>query len=168
MRASTKPLFELTAADLMSRDPITIPQQMSLQGAAHRLARAEVSGAPVVDEFGRCVGVLSTTDLVRYLDRGEGAARRRACDCYQVYSPWQMIEVEKLPADEVKQYMTTDLVTASAQTRLGDLARSMLDAHIHRVIVLDAERRPVGVVTSTDLLGALAGCEAHAARAGRG
>jgi CBS domain-containing protein len=78
-----------------------------------------------------------------------------------------MIEVEQLPADEVKQYMTTDLVTATAQTRLGDLAHSMLDAHIHRVIVLDAERRPVGVVTSTDLLGALAGSEPRAAHTGR-
>jgi CBS-domain-containing membrane protein len=32
----------------------------------------------------------------------------------------------------------------------------MIDAHIHRVIVLDEERKPVGIVSSTDLMAALA------------
>ena len=45
-----KPLACLTAADLMSRDLVLVPQEMSLQGAAHLLSRSHVSGAPVVDE----------------------------------------------------------------------------------------------------------------------
>jgi CBS-domain-containing membrane protein len=52
--------------------------------------------------------------------------------------------------------MTTDVVAATPQTRIGVLAQRMLDAHIHRVIVLDAQGRPAGVVTSTDILAALA------------
>jgi CBS domain-containing protein len=31
----------------------------------------------------------------------------------------------------------------------------MLDAHIHRVVVVDKERRPLGVVSSTDVLAAV-------------
>jgi CBS domain-containing protein len=46
--------------------------------------------------------------------------------------------------------MTPDPVTISPSTPIGKLARSMLDAHIHRVIVLEVERRLIGVVTSTD------------------
>jgi CBS domain-containing protein len=52
--------------------------------------------------------------------------------------------------------MTPDPVTAQPTTSIGVLARMMIDAHIHRVIIVDVERRPVGVVSSTDLLATLA------------
>jgi CBS-domain-containing membrane protein len=164
MVQTTRSLLELTAADLMSRTLITIPRPMSLRAAAHRLAQAGVSGAPVVDEQGRCVGVLSATDLVRWLDRGPHAGGRPAagngtCFC----SDWQVADLEGLPDDDVGHFMTTDVVSAAPGARLGDLARRMLDAHIHRVIVL-ADGRPVGVVSSTDVLAAVA-AEAQRRRA---
>ena len=49
-----------------------------------------------------------------------------------------------------------DIVTVGPQTPLSKLARTMIDAHIHRVIVVDEERRPIGVVSSTDVLAAVA------------
>ncbi len=69
---------------------------------------------------------------------------------------WQVVEVEKLPADELRRFMTPDPVTAGPATPIRVLARMMIDAHIRRVIVVDEARRPVGVVSSTDLLAALA------------
>src|SRR5262249_44142043 len=70
MTAVTKPLFSLTAADLMTAPLVTVSEEMSLRGAAHRLAQAAVTGAPVVNGNGRCVGVLSATDFVHWVDRG--------------------------------------------------------------------------------------------------
>jgi CBS domain-containing protein len=67
-----------------------------------------------------------------------------------------VVDVEQLPTDEVRRFMTPDPVTAPPATSIGVLARMMLDTHIHRVIVVDEERRPVGVVSSTDLLAAVA------------
>jgi predicted transcriptional regulator len=46
MTTLDKPLLELTANDLMSRNVLVISQHMSLKAAAHLLAQAEVSGAP--------------------------------------------------------------------------------------------------------------------------
>jgi CBS domain-containing protein len=155
MVETAKRLLELTAGDLMTRDVVMIPRPMSLRAAAHRLAQSGVSGAPVVDEEGRCVGVLSMTDLVRWLDRSPAPAHRPTgapCFC----SDWQVTELEELPADEVGRYMTQDVVTATPDTGIGDLARAMLAAHIHRVFVLSESGRPVGVVSSTDVLAAVA------------
>jgi predicted transcriptional regulator len=45
------------------------------------------------------------------------------------------------------------------ETPLHDLARKMIDAHIHRLIVVDKEEKPVGVVSSTNVLAALAYAE---------
>jgi CBS domain-containing protein len=52
--------------------------------------------------------------------------------------------------------MTPDPVTAQPATSIRVLARMMIDAHIHRIIVVDEGRRPIGVVSSTDVLAALA------------
>ena len=57
MSATTHDLFDLTAADLMSRDVVTSPEEMSLRGAARLLVNAGISGAPVMDAGGRCTGV---------------------------------------------------------------------------------------------------------------
>ena len=69
---------------------------------------------------------------------------------------WQVVELEKLPNDEVRQFMTADPVTVAPATSIRTLARMMIDAHIHRVIVVDEERQPIGIVSSTDLLAVLA------------
>jgi len=68
----------------------------------------------------------------------------------------QVVDVEKLPTDAVSRFMTPDPVTTRPATSIRPLARMMIDAHIHRVIVVDEERRPIGVVSSTDLLAAVA------------
>lgn len=75
---------------------------------------------------------------------------------HSVLVDWQEVEVEKLPTDEVRQFMTPDPVTVTPETSIRTLARKMIDAHIHRVIVVDEQRRPIGVVSSTNLLAVLA------------
>jgi CBS-domain-containing membrane protein len=109
-----------------------------------------------VDGTGRCVGVLSATDFVHWAEKKEGAAKETApppaCFC----SEWQVSDVKALPEGAVARYMTADPVLVAPTTTIGELARSMLNAHIHRLIVTDARKRPVGVVSSTDILAAVA------------
>jgi CBS-domain-containing membrane protein len=168
MRKTNFPLSALTAEDLMSREVTMLPQEMSLQAAAHRLSQAHVTGAPVVDATGRCVGVLSATDYLHLgelgdlAELGETADRHRAapvCVC----SDWQMVDAETETRGCVRGHMTPDPVFVQLTTPIAELTRMMLDAHIHRVIVVDEHRHPVGVVSSTDVLAAVAysdaGCE---------
>ena len=51
--------------------------------------------------------------------------------------------------------MTKDPVLAHAGAKIGALAQMMMDAHIHRIIVVDPESRPIGIVSSTDVLAAV-------------
>jgi CBS-domain-containing membrane protein len=155
MVETTKRLLELTAADLMSRDVIAISQQTSLRSAAHQLALARVSGAPVVDENGRCVGVLSATDLVRWLDRGVDAARRTFTVRSDFSADWEVVDLEALPVDDIGRYMSTHLITATPDTGIGELAQAMLSAHIHRIIILAEQGQPIGIVSSSDVLAAV-------------
>jgi CBS domain-containing protein len=156
MKTTEKPFLALTAQDLMSRVVLLVPREMSLRGAAHLLRQARVSGAPVVDAAGRCVGVLSSTDIVRWVER-DFAACGRPAESPAVCSDWQIIDWKGLPTDAVSSCMSAELVTATPYTRIADLARGMNDAHVHRIVVVDENDRPVGIVSSTDILAAVAG-----------
>jgi CBS domain-containing protein len=160
-----KPLFMQTAGDLMTAMVVMIPQNMSLQGAARLLTDSQVGGAPVVDEACRCVGVISARDFVRWASK-EGGIRQQhgSADC--VCSSWQIVEPSEVPHDqEVRTLMTPDPVTVIRTALIQELAQKMLDARIHRVIVVDKQQRPVGIVSSTDILAAVtrAGDFAHQA-----
>jgi predicted transcriptional regulator len=155
-----KPLLSLCAADIMSHQVVMVPREMSLQGAARMLARAGVTGAPVVDAAGRCIGVLSATDFMNWLKEEHPHKSGESWMC----KPWQIPENGNPIDGCVEECMTKDPVLASPRAKIGELARMMMDAHVHRVIVVDsASRRPMGVVSSMDILAAVARSDqAHA------
>lgn len=159
MQTTSQQLFALTADDLMSRDVITLSRNMSLADVSCVLERFQIGGAPVVDAQGRCIGVFATVDFLRQTKPGNRAARMPppvpGCAC----SEWKIIDSDdwdNFSADSVNHYMTTDPSVVAPTTRLGELAETMVDAHIHRLIVVDADRRPIGIVSSTDVLAAIA------------
>ncbi len=143
-------LLGLTAADLMSTPVLTIPQETSLREAARLLTRDRISGAPVVDAEGRCVGVLSSSDFVTWAEADGGGTAIR------FIAPWgEMIDIEESADSEIRRYMTAQPVTVAPAAPVGELARMMVDAHIHRVLVVENDRAR-GIVTSTDILAAVA------------
>jgi CBS-domain-containing membrane protein len=152
---NTRHLLALTAEELMSRDVITISVETSVRSAAHRLMQLNVGGAPVLDSLGRCVGVLSRSDLVRFLDQSS-VPPADPHDPDGCFGEWQILELEDLPPDDVGHFMTRTVITASPTTRVAELARIMCREHIHRVMITDDSRRLIGIVTSMDILAALA------------
>lgn len=120
--------------DLMTRDPIVIGADASAEEAEALLKRNRVTGLPVVlgDEL---VGVISQTDLV--------VARSSA----MIGSNWARLRVRHL--------MSAPAVTVHASATVHLAAREMVQRHIHRLVVIDDDGRPVGVVTPLDLLRSL-------------
>jgi CBS domain-containing protein len=153
-QAAARPLLALTAADLMIAPVMTLRQETSLREAARLLHGSRVSGAPVVDAGGRCVGVLSSSDFVTWAENPEGGGRRAATT---FIAPWgELISVEEVPDHEISRYMTTQPVTVEPSTPIGELCQQMVDVHIHRVLVVADGERPCGIVTSTDVLAGVA------------
>lgn len=66
------------------------------------------------------------------------------------------MESDHLPTEEIARHMTSAAVTVAPTLRIGEVAQRMVDAHIHRVIVVDVEGHPKGIVSSTDILAAVA------------
>lgn len=158
MRVVNKPLFRLTAADLMSREVLALPRVLPIQDAVRALSRSRVGEAPVVDERGQCVGIFSVSDCSRRVQSGNRIARTPPPVPGCVCSEWEVVEPDwdAFPADAVSQYMTPDPVMVQPAIPLGELAQMMVDAHIHRLIVAKDDRRPIGIVSNTDVLAAVA------------
>jgi len=139
----------------MCRSLVLIPRQMSIPAAAHLLGLAKVSGAPVVDEEGRCIGVLSASDFLHFAEKGKVHAHAHAAE--STVRAWQIFDDVKDDSREiVEDYMNCDPVTVPPGMSIGKLARMMIDAHIHRVIVVDENDHPIGIVSSIDILAAIA------------
>lgn len=134
MSATPDLLWTKRAWDLMSRCVVVVSKDASLSDAVHMLARAGVTGVPVVDESGRCFGVLSNTDFVM---------------------------PHKVNGELVTDYMTKNPITVLPHATIHEVARIMLDAHIHRVIVVDTKEHPVGIVTSSDIVAAVVHATEH-------
>jgi CBS domain-containing protein len=104
-----------------------------------------------VDEEGRCVGVLSSSDFVTWAGKdGKG-------NSIHFIAPWgETIDIDESPNDEVRCYMSARPITVAPSASLGELAHKMVAAHVHRVLVVVTDDRPEGIVTSTDILSAIA------------
>lgn len=127
-----------TVADAMTRDPIVLRSDDALVDAARVLDEAHVSGAPVVDAQGTLVGVLSRTDLLH----------ARATE--QLWHRW--------PGLKVRHLMHTPAITAVPSMSLDEAAAIMEHERVHRLIVVGpAHDRPVGVLSTTDLVRAMLG-----------
>jgi CBS domain-containing protein len=152
----------------MSAPVVTMSPEITLREAARELTQAHVSGAPVVDTEGRCLGVLSSSDFVNCACEGpEVAPAGRPCS---FIAPWgELINVDEEADRAIRNYMTKQPVTVAPETPIGELARIMVDAHIHRVLVVaDHNRKSCGIVASTDVLAAVArAAQAEATRARR-
>ncbi|HEY8921934.1 MAG TPA: CBS domain-containing protein [Candidatus Limnocylindria bacterium] len=122
---------DLRVGDLMSNDPVVIGADAQATEAERLLKTYRVSGLPVVSG-NATVGVISQTDLAM--------ARSSA----MISGNWARLQVRHL--------MTTPAVTVRTGTSLKRAAQLMVTRHIHRLVVVDDEEVPIGVISSLDLL----------------
>jgi CBS domain-containing protein len=153
-------LERLAAKDVMSKNVVTIHFETSLQEALETLSDERISGAPVVDEAGKPVGVISLTDLVKYevnkAPKGTSSYYTEADDPDDVQKVEEQGELEDvLSTVPVTRAMTPLVVSVKPGAALPEVAGIMARQRIHRVLVVE-KGKIVGLVSSMDLLKALA------------
>ena len=126
-------LKSIRVRDYMAANLVTLTPDMEILRAIHALVQNRISGAPVVDEHGNLVGVLSEQDCMKVaLDAGY----------YEEYG------------GQVEEYMSRDVKSVEADASILSLAEKFLSAPYRRYPVLD-NNRLVGQVSRRDVLRAL-------------
>jgi CBS-domain-containing membrane protein len=158
MNSAIERLLSLRVSDVMSTDVVQIPVHQTMADAAGLMVKHQISGAPVVDEQGRCVGILSSFDFATREQQGvenTESPRGKVQHVLVRERPSQPYHIEDVAEDVVANYMAAAVQTVRPTATLMEAARVMCAAHVHRLVVLDAHGRPVGIVSSLDLVAAL-------------
>jgi CBS domain-containing protein len=146
----------------MTPDVVTVADDMSTHEAARFFIEHEISGAPVVDDQGRLVGVVSLTDIVRSVTEEDDEGDRPGRSAFYRGDVGD-ITLEDLgqrfveqQARSVRDVMTPTIHAVKDSDPVAVVAKAMLDQHIHRLIVMRGAD-VVGIISSLDLLKVLAG-----------
>jgi len=142
----------MKAGDIMTRDVVCLNEELDVRACERILLDRGISGAPVVDTNGRLRGVLSKTDLVthHYTD-GEDISDG---------GPYRLEGVRGAHVVQVSPMCARDIMTpvpcvATESHTLEELAALMVRREVHRIVIC-RERQPVGIVSSMDILRAIA------------
>ena len=147
-----------TVADIMERDPVTVGPDDTVETLLRTLREHELPGVPVVNGGGRCIGIVTESDLV-LRDEEEDLRLPLHIDLFGgtvFLGPVREFEerFKKAIAATVEDMMTPDPVTIEATASVEDAARVIARKRHNRLPVVE-HGRLVGVVTRVDVLDAL-------------
>jgi len=155
-------MIGLLAKDIMNRDVLSVGMDWSIEQLADYLIENCISGAPVISEEGKLLGVVSMTDIVRYRSMPITDARKNDLHEYYIYTPeyrYSPAEIESFRIDPeslvtVQDIMTPMIFNVSEDTTLQKVADAMLRGRIHRVFVT-RDGVLAGIITTMDILAAV-------------
>ena len=119
---------------IRNKKVIVLKPEYTLKEAAKVLYSEGIRGAPVVDEAGKVIGILTTADIMKAL-------------------------FEERIDSKVADYMRRSVISISINDDIIDAINKMLVYNVGRLIVLDSNERLIGILTRTDILKTIAGLE---------
>jgi CBS domain-containing protein len=150
----------MTVREIMDAEPATVTPDDDVEHVLRLLRRHQLDGVPVVNEGGRCVGIVTEADLVLTDEQGD-LHLPHYIELFGgvVYlEPLRRFEdrLRKAVASKVEDMMTPDPVTVDAGASVEEAARLIATRKHNRLPVVE-HGRLVGVVTRVDVLDALHG-----------
>ena len=124
-----------TAREVMTVDPETVSADASLFTAASIMAELGVRHLPVVDAEGRLVGIISDRDVRTALG-----------------DPLELLRGRDDSELTVGSVMSTEPLSETLTTPIGDLAGLLADERIGAIPIVDDDSHPIGIVSYVDVL----------------
>jgi len=128
----------MKARDIMTRKVVTVKKDCTVGKLITILKENSITGAPVVDNEGNLVGIVSVKDLIEAIS---------------------VLIKTRLSAKEIKDlrgkfnwvegFMTADVITADAESDILDVFELMVKEHIHRVPIME-NGKMVGILSASD------------------
>lgn len=129
----------LLAQDLMTSPVTSLPSDRTLLEAWSVMKHKGIHHLPVTSVHGALVGMISDHDLLPY-----------AHELESVNSPGPSA------GHKLAHAMSSQVLSATPTTEIHEIARVMLDEHVSAIPILDSSRHPVGILSTSDILRAIA------------
>ena len=162
------------AKDIMKKKVIKVTRETTLKDLAKLFESEHISGAPVVEDNDKLIGVVSGTDLVRFNATHERVTAAHESGGEEMAAYFQEDDEnsagshsgeevfsggtsDDLESKTVEDIMTPWTISVRQNTPVIEIAKMMTERHIHRVFVTDDRSRLKGIVTTMDIVGLIAG-----------
>lgn len=147
----------LTAKDIMTRDVITVKGDTRVSELADILTKNRISGAPVVDDSGRVIGVVTESDLVE---------QSKSLHLPTVFTILDSViflegakhfekELKKMTGAKVEDIYTEDPLTVNPDTPIREVATIMAEKKTYTIPVVEGGKL-VGIIGKADVVRATA------------
>lgn len=154
----------ITVEDAMQKDVIKFKDVDTIAYVAEVLREKKISGAPIVDNDNKIMGIVSEGDIMRLIEVHSPNLN------LLLPAPFDLIELpvrmeysyEEIASDVRKaasvlvgEIMTKKVITVKKEASISDAA-ALMDKHkVNRLPVVDENKKLVGIVTRGDIIGAL-------------
>src|SRR6266498_1501546 len=143
----------LTAGEVMTKDVVTVRKETSIRELAGIFTTRRISCAPVVDDAGALIGIVTETDLVEQ-DKSLHIPTVISLFDWVIYLESDKKfekELKKMTGQVVEDIYTTDVLTVTPETPVNRVADLMTTRQIHTLPVVDGDKL-VGIVSRIDLI----------------
>jgi CBS domain-containing protein len=138
--------------EFMTRDLVTVDLDDSVSDALQLMVENKVSAVPVVDGHERCVGVVSSSDLLQLalqfggeldaLSQSEGLDHQLLIE---------RLEQTGFSSQSVRETMTHRPFTVMMEATLAEAAADMVRHRVHRLAVTDKAGKLIGLISTMDI-----------------
>ncbi|MCA9213022.1 MAG: CBS domain-containing protein [Planctomycetales bacterium] len=153
--------------DVMQSNVVTLKPDALLADVASTFMRHGISGAPIVDDQGKCVGVISITDIANAVSDEPRIAAELADEffgqanlvlpAYVYEARLAKIQDRLTPIAEqpISSIMASTVVTVHEEDKLSVAMKRLVESDIHRLVVVDDYDRLKGIISTIDVIKAL-------------
>ncbi len=143
----------LTAADIMTRDVITVRKETTIRELAEIFTRHRISSAPVVDAAGDLIGIVTETDLIEQ-DKSLHIPTVISLFDWVIYLESEKKfekELKKMTGQTVGDIYSEEVGTVTPATPISEVADLMSSRKVHALPVVEG-KKVVGIVARIDLI----------------
>lgn len=151
----------MNAQAIMSAVVVTIDENATLEDVINLLDRHKISGVPVVNRENAVVGIISEKDIAAFSEQEKIIPFTRLAGFARQNPELREIAVlrksmELLAQTPLQKVMTKDVITASEDTLIAEVAQIMKRHRVNRIPVVDSDNQLRGIVTRADVVKFLA------------
>ena len=142
--------------DIMTKEVVTVKPEMTIEELARLFTKHGISGAPVVDEAGGLIGIVTENDLIKMEQRLHIPTIITIFDAVIYLGSSKKFEddLKRMAATKVSDIYKRDVVTITENTTIEEVATIMCEKDIHHLPVVK-KGKLMGIVGKKDVVKAI-------------
>lgn len=147
----------MKAKEIMTKDVVTVTKEMTIEELARLFSRHGFSGAPVADEEGKLIGIVTENDLIKMEQRLHIPTVVTIFDAVIYLGSSKKFEedIKRMAATKVEDIYKKDVVTITENSTIQEIATIMSEKNIHHLPVV-RKGKLVGIIGKKDIVKAIA------------